>query len=234
MVSTMQIREETNELMREAMRGPEYQAYITTPITRPRAQLVVKQLGLFVRNRRDCWAAMMSNCPLDVKRVILLHEYEELVKDRFVEGGHYYLVQQQGKTVGLTPEEMDNAVPLPTTRAAMYAWVRIAKDWPWLEGFAASSILEKVNDDSIHGGRGHARVAGENWIKGLGITWDDIENWKVHREADEDHSEMTSEVLERYVRSAADYQRVIEASRASLDLYRTYWLGLSQAMAALP
>ena len=234
MVSIARLQEETDELTREAMRGPEYQAYITLPITRPRAQLVILQMGLFIRNRRDCWAAMSGNCPLDVKRVILLHEYEELVKDRFVEGGHYLLVTQQAKTVGLTKDEVDRAVPFPTTRAAIYGWLRIAKDWPWLEGFAASAVLEKVPDDRVHGGRGDATVSGEQWIKGLGVTWDDIPHWNVHRVADEEHTDMTSEVLERYVRSDTDYQRVIEASRASLDLYRAYWLGVAHAMAALP
>ena len=62
------------ELARATMSSPELERYYSIPITKPRAQLILKQLSLYVRHRRDCWAYVSGNCPvLAVKQKILAH-----------------------------------------------------------------------------------------------------------------------------------------------------------------
>jgi hypothetical protein len=64
------------ELARATMSSPELERYYSVRITQPRAQLILKQLSLYVRHRRDCWAFVSGNCPvLAVKQKILSHEY---------------------------------------------------------------------------------------------------------------------------------------------------------------
>ena len=86
---------------------------------------MVKQQSLFVRHRRDCWAHVSANCPvLGVKQRILEHEYEEIIRDDYSDYGHLHLIIRQGKSVGLEPEEIIRAEPLPETRdATLYALV---------------------------------------------------------------------------------------------------------------
>ena len=56
-------RQELGELVRKAMRSPELEHYFRVKITKPGAQALITQLGLFIHHRRDCWAHVSGNCP---------------------------------------------------------------------------------------------------------------------------------------------------------------------------
>ena len=91
-------RRELGELVRDAMRAPELDHYFRVKITKPGAQILITQLGLFIRHRRDCWAHVSANCPqMPVKQKILQHEYGEVIKDEYTEHGHLDLIVRQGK-----------------------------------------------------------------------------------------------------------------------------------------
>ena len=47
-------RKELGELVRDAMRSPELDHYFKVKITKPGAQVLITQLGLFIHHRRDC------------------------------------------------------------------------------------------------------------------------------------------------------------------------------------
>ena len=75
-------RKELGELVRDAMRSPELDHYFRVKITKPGAQVLITQLGLFIHHRRDCWSHVSGNCPhMSVKQKILQHEYGEVIKD---------------------------------------------------------------------------------------------------------------------------------------------------------
>ena len=52
------------ELARQTMSSPEADRYFSIPITKPRAQIILQQLSLYVRHRRDCWAFVSGNSPV--------------------------------------------------------------------------------------------------------------------------------------------------------------------------
>ena len=111
------------ELARETMSSPELERYYSVPITQARAQLLLQQLSLYVRHRRDCWAFVSGNCPvLSVKQKILAHEYEEMIRDQHSEHGHLDLIIRQGKVIGLSAAGILKAKPIPSTTATLYAW----------------------------------------------------------------------------------------------------------------
>src|SRR5712691_7169527 len=131
------------ELARETMSSPELERYYSVPITRPRAQLLLQQLSLYVRHRRDCWAFVSGNCPvLAVKQKILAHEYEEMIRDAHSEHGHLDLIIRQGKAIGLTAKDILETKPLPATMATLYSWGWMTKAKSWLEGLGAMTITE--------------------------------------------------------------------------------------------
>ena len=108
-------RRELGELVRQAMRSPELDHYFRVKISKPGAQVLITQLGLFIHHRRDCWAHVSANCPhMSVKQKILQHEYGEVIKDEYAEHGHMELIIRQGKALGLTPKEVLEVEPLPT------------------------------------------------------------------------------------------------------------------------
>jgi pyrroloquinoline quinone (PQQ) biosynthesis protein C len=219
------------ELVRRFFRTSEVERYFATKLTPPRAQVVAGQFGLFVRNRRDCWAFVAGGAPYDVKKLIAEHEYEELILDERAKGDHYSLWVRQGMAVGLTRDQMDNAEPLPTTLATTYAWLHIAKSWPWLDAVAASGILEWTNDDRYVEGGALATRSAKRWMGDLGFTEAQIPNFVVHREADVEHGSMTTGIIERYGTSDGDPARVVRAATMSLSLFQVFLGGLADAMA---
>jgi pyrroloquinoline quinone (PQQ) biosynthesis protein C len=234
MLQARSVDEALNDLVWEWVRSREVEAYFAPALNVARARVVATQFGLFVRNRRSCWALMAGNAPLEVKRDVVLHEYEELVYDPLAKGDHYHLWVLQASHLGLSQEQMDNADPLPTTLACLLAWERIASYRPWLEAFAASTILERTNDSRLLKGMGHASRAREKWMKDLGFGEEMLPNWQVHKKADDEHSSMGQRVIERYAVDEQARAQVAHGARDSLCIYRAFFQGIADAIQAQP
>ena len=103
----MQVPEWRNvigQMVREHMRSPELENYFSVKMNKSRAQLMITQLGLYIRHRRDCWALVSANCPvMAIKQAILQHEYGEVIKDQFSDYGHLHFIIRQAQKLGLTP-----------------------------------------------------------------------------------------------------------------------------------
>ena len=122
-MKAQQWRQALGEIVRDFFRTPEMERFYSIKMTPERARIYLRQLALYARQRRNNWPQVAANCPeLNVKQQILSHEYEELIEDEHSKKGHMDLLVRQGKEVGLSADEVLNAEPLPTTKAAMYAW----------------------------------------------------------------------------------------------------------------
>lgn len=229
-------KEWIGERVRDHMRSPQLEHYFSVRMTQPRAQLMITQLGLFIRHRRDCWANVSANCPeMSVKQKILQHEYGEVIKDEYTEHGHLELIVRQGKSLGLTAEDVLGVQPIPTTRAALYAWAWMTRAKPWIEGLAALTVTEWTNDDRLLKdlGGGHSTRMARRWSQDLGFTMNEMPNFKVHSQADEEHSDMFLGDLERF----ATGEREVFAKQAvqeSLELFAIYRGGVAEAMERIP
>ena len=228
-------RQELGEIVRDYFRSPELGQFYETPVTLERARLYLSQLGIYVRRRRDYWPQVAANCTVFVvKQRIMSHEYEELVEDEYSDHGHLDLIFRQAREVGLSEQEVVDAEPLPTTRAAVYGWFWIARTRPWQEALAASTIAEWTNDDRLLGdlGGGNCGRLYESWSRDLKFTDEQMPNFTAHRAADEKHSEMFLDILERYVPKDGE-DGVLRTARESMDLHRAYFGGMATAMARL-
>jgi len=225
-------RKELGELVREAMRSPELHHYFKVKITKPGAQALITQLGLFIFHRRECWSHVSGNCPeMSVKQKILQHEYGEVIKDEYTEHGHMELIVRQGKALGLSASEVLNVNPLPTTQATLYAWAWMTREKSWLEGLAALTITEWANDDRLLsdvGGWLSSRMA-KRWKDDLGFGWEKMPNFKVHSQADEEHSDMFLEDLEKFATGEKE-ALVYQAAKESMDLLKLFRAGIAREM----
>ena len=229
-------KQRLGEMVRDYIRSPELERYFSVKMTKPRAAVMVTQQSLYVRHRRDCWAYVSGNCPmLAVKQRILEHEYEEIIKDEYSEYGHLALIIRQGGSLGLTPEEIIHAVPLPTTQATLYAWGWMTKEKPWIEGLAALTITEWCNDDRLLGdlGGGQSTRMAKRWMEDMGFTWKDIPNLQAHSQADEKHSDMFLPFLAECATGEKE-KLAMQAARESLDLNKLFREGISRAMGNIP
>lgn len=227
--------EALGKMVRDAMASPEMNSYFGVPLTKARARILITQQGLFTRHRRDCWAYLSGNCPeFSIKQKILEHEYEEVVKDDYSDQGHRELIIRQGEAVGLSRDEILAARPLPTTRAALYAWAWMTRNKSWIEGLSALTVTEWNNDDRLltDQGGGHSTRMGKKWQEELGLTWKSMPNYNAHRQADEKHSEMFLPFLERFA-VGEKKELALQAARESLDLLKAYRKGMADAMTAI-
>jgi pyrroloquinoline quinone (PQQ) biosynthesis protein C len=202
-MKAQQWRQALGECVRDFFRTPEMEHFYSIKLTPERARIYLLQLGLYARQRRNNWPQVAANCPeFDVKQRILAHEYEELVEDEHSKTGHMDLIVRQAGEVGLRVDEVMNAEPLPTTKAAMYAWFWIARTRPWQEAIAASTIAEWTNDDRLLGdiGGGNCSRLYKIWARDLNFSAAQMPNFTAHSKADVKHSDMFIDVLERMSR----------------------------------
>ena len=232
----MQLKEwhkKLGDVVRGFFLSPEMQQFYSLTVTRERARLYLMQLGIYVRQRRNYWPQVAANCPeMVVKQRILSHEYEELVEDDYSPVGHLDLIFRQGREVGLSEEEIIEAQPLPTTQAAIYAWWWIARNRPWQEALSASTIAEWTNDDRLLGeiGGGNCTRLAKSWARDLGFKPEQMPNFVAHSKADEKHSEMFLDILERYVPPGGE-EGVLKTAKESMEIHRAYFGGMAMAMA---
>ena len=225
-------REKLGDCVRDLFRSPEMEHFYSIKMTTERAQIYLLQLGIYVRQRRIYWPQVAANCPeFEVKQRIMSHEYEELIEDEHSTAGHLDLIFRQGKEVGLSVDDILNAEALPTTKAAIYAWWWIARNRPWQEAIAASTIAEWTNDDRLLGdiGGGNCSRLHKIWSRDLKFTDAQMPNFTAHSKADVKHSDMFIDVLEKYVAPGRE-QDVIDTAKESMDIHRAYFGGMAHAM----
>lgn len=229
-------RECLGELVRAYIRSPELQRYFSVRMTKARAAIMVTQQSLYVRHRRDCWAHVSANCPvLAVKQRILEHEYDEIIRDEFSQYGHLELIIKQGRSVDLKPENILSAVPLPSTRATLYAWGWITREKSWVEGLAALTVTEWCNDDRLLAdlGGGQSTRMAKKWMEEMGFTWKEIPNLQAHSKADEKHSDMFLPFLREFASGGME-ALAVQAAKESLDLNALFRKGIAEAQEMLP
>ncbi len=236
MMQVAEWRKVIGDMVRGHMRSPQLQHYFSVKMNQKRAQVMIAQLGLYIRHRRQCWSHVSANCPvMTVKQKILQHEFGEVIKDQYSEFGHLHLIVRQAKTVGLTPEEVLNTKPIPTTTAALYAWDWVTQEKSWLEGLASLTVTEWTNDDRLLGdvGGGHSTRMGHRWMEDMGLKWRDMPNFDAHRQADEEHSDMFLPFLSEF--AIGKNERIaLDAVKESLDLFALYREGVAEAMEKIP
>src|SRR5690349_25067942 len=157
---------------------------------------------MFVPHGRDCLAHIVANCSIiGVHHRILEHGYDESICWYCSDYGHLHLIIRQGKSVGLEPEEIIQAEPLPETRAVLYAWSWMTSEMPWTDSLTGMTITEWCNDDRLLGdlGGGQSTRMAKKWMEDMGFSWKEIPNLQAHSQADEKHSDMFLPFLAEYV-----------------------------------
>ncbi len=220
-----------DQMTRDLFETKEVKRFLETRLTRSRAQIISQQFGLFVRYRRSAWAYLLARTPhMEVKRELLKHETEELLHDPRCGSDHYSLWIAHGKLVGLTEEQVNNAKLLPTTRAALNGWIYLAMYRPWYESLGGVAVLERTNIDSIVPGGAHQTRAERRWIEDLGVTAEQLPNFRVHREADIDHQSDIMNMLAKYISSESQWEGIVDASEESYDYWQVFLGGIAEAM----
>jgi pyrroloquinoline quinone (PQQ) biosynthesis protein C len=222
-----ELQEKLDQICREHIEESQRLKLRDVELTPARGRLIAVQRALFNKNRRDCWGAVQCSSPIDVKRVVWAHEEEELIRDPRCGSDHYSLHVRRCMALGLTREEIENAHPLASSRAAFYAWLYIARTKPWLQALSSSSILER--DANMMSARGDVKRNTEKWKKELGLSDKDMEVSTANENADGDHSDMMADIFDRHATTPELQALVLQGARESLEINRTFIAGLTEA-----
>ena len=212
---------------------PEFRALLDLPFTRERARVFTIHMARYIANRRDCWAYVQGGAPLEVKRLIWRHEQEELIEDPNVGTDHFTLATREARALGLSAEDIEQAEPLPGAVSAFYAWTYLAKDRPWLEGVAASSILELRNSGAVVVGGSLSSRIRRKLVEEAGLPAEGLVNQNRHSVADDEHATLLDHVVDKYVCTEQEKAQILRGAVDSLLVDRAFRGALAAALARI-
>jgi pyrroloquinoline quinone (PQQ) biosynthesis protein C len=204
------------------------------PITLGRARMFVLQHRQNTRQRNSVLKLRVAtNCPVwDVKlRIIEACTEEIIADDKHADGRpHWEIVEDLGVALGLKREDIQNSKLLPSTQLCWLAWEALMSNRHWLEGLIANTCAERVNVPGY--GRGEFREKGwsgmerRRWAEALGLEGDQLAFFKIHGEADLDHSNLGWHTVARYAKELHMEDAVVEACRVNLMVWENYFNGI--------
>jgi pyrroloquinoline quinone (PQQ) biosynthesis protein C len=169
-------------------------------------------------------AALYARCPddPDIEKHLLENLIEEGTGQVSGSASHRDLYLAFGRVLGLSPEALDSAEPLPET-AALLNWREVLfSQRPWIEAMAAQGYaLEGTATERMKrivlGLRDHYEIPDE----GMGY-------WRVHIEVEDEHGEVGELAVERFAHTEAEQVAVREAVQRTLDAFWLFFDGVKK------
>jgi pyrroloquinoline quinone (PQQ) biosynthesis protein C len=130
-------------------------------------------------------------------------------------------------------DEIENAVPLPTTEIAWAAWEGLMANKHWLEGVVANACAERANVPGY--GIGASRELGmagaqrPQWKKLFNLTDDQVEFWEMHSAADLEHSDIAWKAVAEHAERLNMEDDVLHALDVNLRVWELYFNGICDA-----
>jgi pyrroloquinoline quinone (PQQ) biosynthesis protein C len=199
-----------------------------------RAQMFILQHRQNTRFRNSVLKLRVAtNCPVwDVKMGIIEACTEEIVADHKHGGGqpHWEIVENLGIALGLERDAIQNADLLPSTRMAWLAWEALMSNRHWLEGLIANTCAERINvpgyGEGVMRDKGWCGLERGRWGEAFGLADDQLGFFKLHAEADLEHSDLGWNTAARYAADLKMEDAVVEACRVNLMVWESYFNGI--------
>jgi pyrroloquinoline quinone (PQQ) biosynthesis protein C len=207
------------------------------PMSLGRARMFVMQHRLNTRYRNSVLKLRVAtNIPDWDRRLQVIHAIsQEIIADHEYGGGrpHFEILKELGLAIGLKETEIENAQPLPSTRIAWLGWDALMSHRHWLEGIVGNTCAERINvpgyGRQVFGPDGFSGSERTRWSEALGLSDDQLEFFRLHKEADMEHSRLGWESVARFAVELRMEQAVIEAARTNLLVWSLYFDGIGAA-----
>jgi len=211
--------------------------FFREPLTEERARTFVRQHRLNTRQRNSVLKlSVATNCPdWEVRIKIIEACSQEIIADHEFGNGkaHWEILEDLGRSIGLSTDDMRTARPTDTTQLCWLAWEALTKNRSWLEGLVANTCAERVNVPGYGDGEfrrvGFSGVQREYWRKMFGLTDAQLIFWKLHEDADIEHSNLGWQTIGEQAERLGMSDAVVEACRINLIVWETYFNGIGDA-----
>ena len=176
-----------------------------------------------------------TNCPIwDIKLDIIHACSQEIIADHEFGGGeaHWKILEDLGVKIGVERGEIQNAKPTHNTQLCWDAWQGLMANAHWLVGLIGNTCAERINVPGY--GLGEMRNKGwlgavrEEWRKLWGLSEEDLKFFKLHSEADIEHSELGWRNVAKYAEDLNLENDVYEALRRNLVVWERYFNGIAE------
>lgn len=202
-----------------------------------RARMFVLQHRQNTRQRNSVLKLRVAtNCPVWELKLDIIHACsQEIIADHEYGGGkpHWEILEDLGVKIGLDREEIRSAPLLPSTQLSWLAWEALMSNRHWLEGLIANTCAER---SALPGyGAGEVREIGwlgverRRWREAFGLSDEDLGFFKLHSEADVEHSDIGWNAVAKYAADLHMEDAVVEACRVNLMVWESYWNGIAEA-----
>ena len=174
-----------------------------------------------------------TNCPIwDIKIDIIEACAQEIIADNEYGGGqpHWQILEDLGVKIGMDGAEIQAATPSQWTQLSWDAWTGLMTNAHWLLGLIGNTCSERVNVPGY--GTGGTKELG--WFGDVRGIWQeiyeledaDVNFFKLHTEADLEHSELGWGNVAKYAEDLNLEDEVIEACRRNLVVWENYFNGI--------
>jgi pyrroloquinoline quinone (PQQ) biosynthesis protein C len=202
--------------------------------TKNRCRAFVLQHRQNTRHRNSVLKLKVAtNCPIwDIKLDIIDACSQEIIADHEYGGGkpHWQILEDLGVQIGMDRGEIQNAKPSNATQLSWDAWSGLMTNSHWLLGLIGNTCSERVNVPGY--GEGNNKKLG--WFGNVRGVWqemwnlsdDDVGFFKLHTEADLEHSELGWRNVANYAEDLNLEDEVVEACRRNLVVWENYFNGI--------
>jgi len=202
--------------------------------TKSRCRAFVLQHRQNTRHRNSVLKLKVAtNCPIwDIKIDIIEACAQEIIADNEYGGGqpHWQILEDLGVKIGMDRAEIQAATPSQWTQLSWDAWAGLMTNAHWLLGLIGNTCSERVNVPGY--GTGGTKELG--WFGNVRGIWQemweledaDVNFFKLHTEADLEHSELGWRNVATYAEDLHLEDQVIEACRRNLVVWENYFNGI--------
>lgn len=169
-------------------------------------------------------AALYARCPddPDIEKHLLENLIEEGTGQVSGSASHRDLYLDFGRVLGLSPEALNAAEPLPET-AALLNWREVLfSERPWIEAMASQGYALE----------GTATERMKRIVRGLRDHYEidraDMAYWTVHIEVEDEHGSVGEMAVDRFARTEAEQAAVREAVQRTLDAFWLFFDGVKR------
>jgi len=179
-------------------------------------------------------AALMVYCPIEFRPRLATNLYEEETGELSHSSNHYKLMHKFLDGLGITPEERETALPLPTTKELIdYRW-KLALS-PSLFHQAAASIFIGSEGQNLEKREGKSRY---DLLLAIAPTYgfkdEHLEFFKIHTKEDEYHFKDGLDILSAVCTTASKQNEAIETVTITCQKFQKFFDGIEKAYLQAP
>lgn len=131
--------------------------------------------------------------------------------------------------MGLSKKEIELAEPLPSAKLDVRALDEICRSKPWLEGLAATTSLEGINDPLLRKQAGVIILNDMRAWEHLKLASRALRLRTIHLEGDEGHMRDGLNGLSRHANTVKTSNAVLKVAKLAVFAFRTLMEGIGQA-----